>query len=80
MLCFVCPRGTNISHTQVVGGQTFFHKRGDKHFLTVGLVGPYWLEVQCKDEGRPVLVVGQVHNGPGPIGWHSNVRMKGDLS
>ena len=30
----------------------------------MGLVGPYWVEFQGTDEGRPVLVVGQVHSGP----------------
>ena len=29
----VCPRGTNISHTQVGGGQTNCLSPGDKHFL-----------------------------------------------
>ena len=35
-------------------------------FLTPNnfLIGPYWLELQGKDEDRPVLVVGQVYRGP----------------
>ena len=31
----------------------------------MGLVGPYWVGFQGKDEERPVLVEGKVHSGPG---------------
>ena len=32
----VCPRGTNISHTQVRGDKHFSHTGGDKHFHIEG--------------------------------------------
>ena len=40
----------------------------------MGLVGPYWVEFQGKDEERPVFVVGQVHSGPYLVEFQTDIH------